>query len=140
MNDRFLSDPAVSIVWPRMTHLGQQRKAGIVRISFRCAPNPAISRADGRAAQVEQKLPVHSTRLDGGGGCKLDIRAGIFRTGTTNRLGSGSSNSFGNEIGRCGQGACSVVGSIILRTSVILVAGKPLTSACFFMIASSLAR
>jgi hypothetical protein len=35
-------------------------------------------------------------------GCEPDIRAGVFRTETTNRLGSGSSNSFGNEIGRCG--------------------------------------
>ncbi len=36
--------------------------------------------------------------------------------------------------------ACSVVGSIILRTSVILVAGKPLISACLRMMASSFAR
>ena len=36
--------------------------------------------------------------------------------------------------------ACSVVGSIIFRTSVILVAGKPLISACLRMIASSFAR
>src|ERR1700732_2324412 len=36
--------------------------------------------------------------------------------------------------------AFSVVGSIILRTSVILVAGKPLISACLRMIASSWAR
>ena len=35
---------------------------------------------------------------------------------------------------------CSVVGSIILRTSVILVAGKPLISACLRMMSSSLAR
>jgi len=38
------------------------------------------------------------------------------------------------------QPACSVVGSIILRTSVILVAGKPLISARFLMMSSSLAR
>jgi hypothetical protein len=38
------------------------------------------------------------------------------------------------------QGLCSVVGSIILRISVILVAGKPLISACFRMMSSSLAR
>jgi len=36
--------------------------------------------------------------------------------------------------------ARSVVGSIILRTSVIFVAGKPLISACLWMSASSLAR
>jgi hypothetical protein len=36
--------------------------------------------------------------------------------------------------------AFSVVGSIILRTSVILVAGKPLISACLRMMASSFAR
>src|SRR5262245_24160111 len=36
--------------------------------------------------------------------------------------------------------AASVVGSIIFLTSVILVAGKPLTSACLRMMASSLAR
>ena len=35
---------------------------------------------------------------------------------------------------------CSVVGSIILRTSVILVAGKPLCFACSLMISSSFAR
>jgi hypothetical protein len=34
----------------------------------------------------------------------------------------------------------AVVGSIILLTSVIFVAGKPLISACLRMIASSLAR
>jgi hypothetical protein len=34
----------------------------------------------------------------------------------------------------------SVVGSIILRTSVILVAGKPLISACLRIMSSSLAR
>src|SRR5262249_60479394 len=34
----------------------------------------------------------------------------------------------------------SVVGSIVLRTSVILVAGKPLISACLRMMSSSLAR
>src|SRR5262249_29979020 len=34
----------------------------------------------------------------------------------------------------------AVVGSIILRTSVIFVAGKPLISACLRMMASSLAR
>ena len=38
------------------------------------------------------------------------------------------------------QPPCSVVGSIILRISVILVAGKPLISACFLMMSSSLAR
>ena len=36
--------------------------------------------------------------------------------------------------------AAAVVGSIIFFTSVILVAGKPLISACLRMIASSLAR
>ena len=36
--------------------------------------------------------------------------------------------------------AASVVGSIIFRTSVILVAGKPLISACRRMMSSSLAR
>jgi hypothetical protein len=35
---------------------------------------------------------------------------------------------------------CSVVGSIIFRTSVTLLAGNPLISACFRMISSSLAR
>jgi hypothetical protein len=34
----------------------------------------------------------------------------------------------------------AVVGSIIFRTSVILVAGKPLIAACSRMIHSSLAR
>ena len=34
----------------------------------------------------------------------------------------------------------AVVGSIIFLTSVIFVAGKPLISACFRMMASSLAR
>lgn len=38
------------------------------------------------------------------------------------------------------QPALSVVGSIILRTSVIFVAGKPLISACFRMMPLSLAR
>ena len=36
--------------------------------------------------------------------------------------------------------AAAVVGSIIFFTSVIFVAGKPLTSACLRMMASSLAR
>jgi hypothetical protein len=36
--------------------------------------------------------------------------------------------------------AAAVVGSIIFLTSVIFVAGKPLISACFRMMASSLAR
>jgi len=47
----------------------------------------------------------------------------------------------------CGQApkrrefhAAAVVGSIIFFTSVIFVAGKPLTSACLRMMASSLAR
>ncbi len=54
--------------------------------------------------------------------------------------------SLPRKRGRVGMGAdadqpaCSVVGSIILRISVILVAGKPLISACFLMIASSFAR
>jgi len=56
-----------------------------------------------------------------------------------------------HNFGACNFGVCrrgdevrefhaAVVGSIIFFTSVILVAGKPLISACLRMMASSLAR
>jgi hypothetical protein len=49
---------------------------------------------------------------------------------------------FGRLAARSPPGiqATAVVGSIIVFTAVILVAGKPLISACLRMIASSLAR
>jgi hypothetical protein len=66
----------------------------------------------------------------------------LFTAGMLSRRGSGRAAEQCDEFAppHFDQSGHSVVGSIILRTSVILLAGKPLIFACLRMISSSLAR
>ena len=70
-------------------------------------------------------------------------RSLVQETLTPHRSATGPSLFRGAErayIAVSGYAECSVVGSIILRISVIFVAGKPLISACFLIMLSSFAR
>jgi tripartite tricarboxylate transporter family receptor len=65
--------------------------------------------------------------------CVCSALAGVAITGPSQRSQCGRQS-------RLREFHAAVVGSIIFFTSVILVAGKPLISACLRMMASSLAR
>ncbi len=66
--------------------------------------------------------------------------AKLYKAANKARLAAGREPSLVPKGISQDQAPCSVVGSIILPISVILVAGKPLMSACFLMMSSSLAR
>jgi len=118
-----------------------------------------------RAARIElatsawkaETLPLCNARAFGGQGwirtsvphCGADLQSAAFNHSATYPFAGPFQPPRITEppdpvlVERCrsvSYSAFSVVGSIILRTSVILVAGKPLISACLWMIASSLAR
>ena len=108
-----------------------------------------------RSGVLEHKLLPHTRRAPlplvgrgwGWGSCDMALKGAERATPLPNPPPQGGR---GVDRARCTHkslthrkrcyAAFSVVGSIILRTSVILVAGKPLISACLRMMASSLAR
>src|SRR5262245_8004665 len=97
-------------------------------------------------AAIDRIVHCNLQRLPTPGVSRL-ANAALMHTIARLRQRRAERHSFGVcNFGVCGRGDevrefhAAVVGSIIFFTSVILVAGKPLISACLRMMASSLAR